>query len=298
MATPVVTVASGGLPVIDVTATFPKLGLPVTEALAGRGIAVTKVLNGGLPVTFSTVADYPAPPFTPTSLVGLTGWWDASATASLTLTGSRIDAVADRSGGVNHVTGHGALTTYPTYDATGFNTRPGIMYAGGSFQAMATNAAFPMGTGNTLTAFLAMNMTAGSSSVARLLSYLALGATHDYDNVGSWLISRTSGASSVQMVRSNVTTNMPITFNTPFDVIYTVNAAGAMIIYLNGVASGTVTQAGNWVTGGTVALGAGVVDAGQHLAGAIGECGIATGYSDAATVAKLHTYLKNKWGLP
>ena len=57
MATPVVTVASGGLPVIDVTATFPKLGLPVTEAFAGRGIAITKVASGGLPVTFSTVAD-------------------------------------------------------------------------------------------------------------------------------------------------------------------------------------------------------------------------------------------------
>jgi hypothetical protein len=50
----VVTVASGGLPVIDVTATTPKLGVPVTEAANGRGIAVTKVTlpKGGLPVTF------------------------------------------------------------------------------------------------------------------------------------------------------------------------------------------------------------------------------------------------------
>ena len=50
----VVTVAAGGLPVVDVTATTPKLGLPVTEAANGRGIAVTKVTlpKGGLPVTF------------------------------------------------------------------------------------------------------------------------------------------------------------------------------------------------------------------------------------------------------
>jgi hypothetical protein len=50
----VVTVASGGLPVIDVTATTPKLGVPVTEAANGRGIPVTKVTlpKGGLPVTF------------------------------------------------------------------------------------------------------------------------------------------------------------------------------------------------------------------------------------------------------
>jgi hypothetical protein len=45
----VVTVATGGLPVVDVTATTPKLGLPVTEAANGRGLAVTKVLVVGKP---------------------------------------------------------------------------------------------------------------------------------------------------------------------------------------------------------------------------------------------------------
>ena len=54
MAIAVVTKASGGMPVIDVTATKPGLGVPVTEATNGRGIAVTKVslAIGGLPVTF------------------------------------------------------------------------------------------------------------------------------------------------------------------------------------------------------------------------------------------------------
>jgi hypothetical protein len=54
MALPVVTVASGGLPVVDVTATTPTLGVPVTEAAGGRGIAVTKVAAGkpGLAVTY------------------------------------------------------------------------------------------------------------------------------------------------------------------------------------------------------------------------------------------------------
>lgn len=54
MAVAVVTVASGGLPVIDVTATTPKLGVAISEAANGRGIAVTKVTlpQGGLPVTY------------------------------------------------------------------------------------------------------------------------------------------------------------------------------------------------------------------------------------------------------
>ena len=53
----VVTVAAGGLPVIDVTATKPALGVPVTEAVNGRGIPVTKVSLsiGGLPVTLRTI---------------------------------------------------------------------------------------------------------------------------------------------------------------------------------------------------------------------------------------------------
>jgi len=55
MALPVNTVAAGGLPVVDVTAlaaVFQKMGAPVSEALAGKGVAVTKVLAGGVPVIF------------------------------------------------------------------------------------------------------------------------------------------------------------------------------------------------------------------------------------------------------
>jgi hypothetical protein len=50
----VITVAAGGLPVVDVGATT-KAGLPVTEAANGRGVAVTKVAGKpGLPVVYVT----------------------------------------------------------------------------------------------------------------------------------------------------------------------------------------------------------------------------------------------------
>jgi hypothetical protein len=66
VALPVVTVASGGLPVADVTATAPKLGLPVSEATNLRGLAVTKVGAGkpGLPVTWADAAGGSATPAT------------------------------------------------------------------------------------------------------------------------------------------------------------------------------------------------------------------------------------------
>jgi hypothetical protein len=47
------------MPVVDVTATTPKFGVPVTEAAGGRGVPVTKVVPigstgkpAGMPVTY------------------------------------------------------------------------------------------------------------------------------------------------------------------------------------------------------------------------------------------------------
>lgn len=60
MGMPVVTVASGGMPVTDVTATTGR-GTPVTEATNGRGCAVTKVASGGMAVAYETLVVWPLP---------------------------------------------------------------------------------------------------------------------------------------------------------------------------------------------------------------------------------------------
>ena len=48
----VVTVAAGGIPVVDVSAVAPLAGVPVTEAANGRGVAVTKVAARGMAVVY------------------------------------------------------------------------------------------------------------------------------------------------------------------------------------------------------------------------------------------------------
>jgi hypothetical protein len=57
MSLPVVTVAAGGLPVVNVTAVAPMRGLAVSEATNGRGVAVTQVAAGkpGLPVIYTPI---------------------------------------------------------------------------------------------------------------------------------------------------------------------------------------------------------------------------------------------------
>jgi hypothetical protein len=52
MSTPVVTIASGGLPVVETP-----LGKPVSEAVNGFGVAVTKVVGRpGMPVVYVAAA--------------------------------------------------------------------------------------------------------------------------------------------------------------------------------------------------------------------------------------------------
>ena len=71
MGLPVNTVAAGGIAVVDVTLipALTKMGAPVSEALPGKGVAVTKVVNFGLPVTFDT-GSYS--PLDPASVAGVT----------------------------------------------------------------------------------------------------------------------------------------------------------------------------------------------------------------------------------
>jgi hypothetical protein len=54
VALPVNTVAAGGIPVVDVSLipALTKMGLPVSEALPGKGTAVTKVTTLGVAVVF------------------------------------------------------------------------------------------------------------------------------------------------------------------------------------------------------------------------------------------------------
>jgi hypothetical protein len=82
---------------------------------------------------------------------GLIGWWDCRVAASLTLSGSNVVSVADLSGGGQTIAAVGSANS--TYSATGFDggTKPGIEFSGNA--ALETASGFPMGTGNTMTAW-------------------------------------------------------------------------------------------------------------------------------------------------
>ena len=236
------------------------------------------------------------------SLTGLIGHWDASNTASLTLSGANITNVADQSGVGNHL-GDGSSSNKPQYSATGFNTSyPAMVFTGTSSQVMQATGVFNMGTGLSKTCFAVINMSSAAASFARFMSYLASGASGDGNNAGSWCLERNTSNSQLAYERSNNTSVVNITIGSPYRVIVTVDGSGNSLLYLNGVSQLAATNASHWVSGGLFALGAtpggGIPGAAALFwTGTIVEAGVATGYSDATTVGQLDTYLKAKWGL-
>jgi hypothetical protein len=94
MALPVVTVASGGIPVVDVTATAPKLGLPVTETT--RGIPVTKVTapKPGLAVVYGTFVEWPPAG----GAFAATTWNPSDKLGAITLSAGNLTATCNSGG--------------------------------------------------------------------------------------------------------------------------------------------------------------------------------------------------------
>jgi hypothetical protein len=76
--------------------------------------------------------------------------------------------------------------------------------------------------------------------------------------------------------------------------IYTIDASGVITVYVDGVASTTVTSPGNWVSGGSLVFGVQANAGSDGWAGLMADWGIATGLASAANIARLDLYLKNK----
>jgi len=240
-----------------------------------------------------TVAAYV---WSPTALTGLVGWWDASVTASLNLTGSSINSVADQSGLGNTMNWESAK---PTYNATGFNsTKPALVFSSAGVNVLKATS-FPMSSGNTLTLWLVTTMGAtGTQNYGRYFSYLGGSGGVDYGSPTSWLFAQNGTSSTQCVLYRNSTTAVATTtaYPAPHRLIATIKSDGTFTVYVDGVSAGTAASGGNWSDAGTLRIGNDPGLASQ-FAGPIAECGIATGYSDATTVAALDTYLKNKWGL-
>lgn len=234
----------------------------------------------------------------PSTLTGLIGWWDASVTASLTLSGSDITAVADQSGAGNDMTGGVGVGAFkPTYNATGFNTSYPAMMMGVNFASL-TKSSFAFGTGNTLTFFCVGQLdSANCDNFGRILSYYDGAGSNDADHNAVFLVGRNNAADGIILYRNFSSTSKAVATNAKFRCIATVDSSGVMTIYIDGVAAVGSTLNAAFGASGTLTIGMAAFNTISPWRGSISEIGIATGFTNSTDVGLLDSYLQTKWGL-
>ena len=117
-------------------------------------VGVQIVASGGAQFTLSHSSDDPndlvnpivvapvAPAWTPANLPGLVAWYDGQKASSIILNGSTVSQWNDQSGhGYNAVQGTASLQ--PTYNATGLNGKPALVFSGTA--GMSLHAPVPAG---------------------------------------------------------------------------------------------------------------------------------------------------------
>jgi hypothetical protein len=137
MALAVVTVAAGGLPVVEVAA-----GLPVTEAANAGGIAVTKVIGKpALPVTFVSATGGPVAPILTTFAT-----FDGTPSASVVVSGGNLTVTHGSTGNGVGVASTLTKTTGKFYfevrSVTSVSNTNGIgikVFSGGAFSDVVAN---------------------------------------------------------------------------------------------------------------------------------------------------------------
>lgn len=264
-------------------------GVHASAALHGNGGTLTSAISptSNNPkialVVWATTT--PTPPVS-----GLIGWWDASQFSSLTITTGNIVNATDLSGHGNDITS----VAGPPYSAVAFNGLPAFNW-GGSSALLKTSFAF--GTGNTLTAFFAIEMNPATGSFGRMMSYFA-GGSNDADNNASFLIGRNAGSNAWVLYRNASTASSASLATGPHTLIVTVDSSGVMTNYVDGASATGSTLNAAFGASGTLALGIAAFTSTSQWNGPMGEAGISTAFTNSTGVAALQTYLKNKWGTP
>jgi hypothetical protein len=255
--------------------------------LPTTGAGTYKAVGGGLPP----------------GITNLIGWWDASVTASIALSGSNVVSWADQSGAGNDLT----AANNPTYSATSFNsnTKPGITMASSGSGLTKNNFAF--GTGNTLTVFFVGQFNKAFSTEGRAISYSAgpgytgvSGSTTDEDNNFSFALAQQSNGDNVYLYRngSSAARSFPGDL-TPHRCIATIDSSGVMTIYIDNVATtGSTLNTAFASTPSQLQIGnVSSTPGNAKWNGVVAECGVSTAFTSSTNVATLDNYLKTKWGM-
>ena len=229
-------------------------------------------------------------PFKPTDIGGCQLWLDASDSTTISLTGSTVTQINDKSGNSNNTS---SSTGTVTYAAGGLNSRPAFSFnATGGFRGPISI------TGTTLTAFTVATLNSGVNYNGRLLG-LANATQNDYAyaTTGQPFFCR-NGGPNVSGYRNNTYMSYQInTFDTPF--IGTSQFTGSSnITSINGTPGTAVADANGSFSITKYGFGCeGLSDAGVNWYGYCSEMILYNSLLSTAQRQQVEAYLAQKWGL-
>ena len=237
-----------------------------------------------------TAAALPGTPFNPTQISGCVLWLDANDRTTVTLSGSTVTQINDKSGNGNNTS---SSTGTVSYAATGLNGFPAFSFnATGGFRGPTSI------TGTTLTAFTVATLNSGVNYNGRLFG-LANATQNDYAyaTTGQPFFCR-NGGPNVSGYRNNTYMSYQTnTFDTPF--IGTSQFTGSSnITSINGTSGTAVADANGSFSITKYGFGCeGFSDSGINWYGYCSEMILYNSLLSTAQQKQVEGYLAQKWGL-
>jgi hypothetical protein len=130
------------------------------EGYLARKWGLQSSIAAGHPYRFGLPALLPG--LTPVAIPGCALWLDAADRSTLTLSGSNVTAWADKSGNGRNA---GGTTSNPTYNATGFNSRPTVSFSNN----VLTSSGWSLAPNRQFAWFLVVHLTSTTTSWQRFL---------------------------------------------------------------------------------------------------------------------------------
>ena len=211
MGMPVVIVATGGMPVVDVTPiasmTPIKYGLPVTEAANGYGVAVTLVTDkSGLPVVFETIGAGAA--FASLDLATARNATLSGDNLVATNTGTTsIDQGVRVASSLGRTAGKYYFEVTMSVAATGINRAVGIGTTSSTISGMGLSSLAVVGTMLGINGNICSNGVGALGSIGVVTAGQVMGVAADLDNRKIWFRRGATGNWNGN-VSNNPTTNV------------------------------------------------------------------------------------------
>jgi hypothetical protein len=251
-------------------------------------------LSGLTPVEGYSLADHMAAlyaggaaAFTPESIEGLSGWWDASDASTITLgTGTKITEWRDKSGFDRHLA-QATETKQPTLEASVSNDLPGVKFDGANAQILANSYPY----------------TEQPSSVWAVVRSDAVSTGGTEVFVGHQAMSlRVSGGSNLYGMDASATllSDVSDTNGTFHFVAGVFKNDLTSILYVDGVSF--IGNAGTSAPASPMrfALGSNAVASltgEEHSRHTVMESGMYDGFLTVAEIDDLYAYVQDKWAI-